>query len=48
MGASERFDRYIEHLAQGLEHADRPARVKLLVASLKRLSAVCVDARRAS
>ena len=28
MGASERFDRYMEHLAQGLKHADRHAGLK--------------------
>jgi SRSO17 transposase len=28
MSASERFDRYMEHLAQGLEHADRHAGLK--------------------
>lgn len=28
MGASERFDRYMGHLAQGLEHADRDAGLK--------------------
>lgn len=28
MGESERFDRYMEHLAQGLEHADRHAGLK--------------------
>jgi SRSO17 transposase len=28
MGASKRFDQYMEHLAQGLEHADRHAGLK--------------------
>jgi SRSO17 transposase len=28
MGASERFERYMEHLGAGLGHADRHARLK--------------------
>ena len=56
MGASERFERYMEHLAAGLGHTDRHAGLKGyctgLMLSLSRKSvepmAACIDREHAS